>query len=122
MKIIPGSDALNHVFPDKAKETEKPQGDSFANILGDAMDKASQTDKSVYNPGMVSNASKLYLQAVDPMDAFDETSIARRVDSFLDLFDQYQQTLGDLNTNIKDITPPHLQDGGGNGQPPSCLP
>ena len=73
------------------------------------MDKAAQADKSVYHPGMVSNASKLYLQAIGSidgsMDPFDETEVTQRVDSFLDLFDQYQQTLGDLNVNVKDITP-----------------
>ena len=102
MKIDPNDGILKNAHPGKNGQKETSIDKGFGEILKESIENASNVGSEAQKPAMINDVSKIQFHMLDPLE---KLHIMDGVVRILDIFDEYQEKLGDPRVPLKDIHP-----------------
>jgi hypothetical protein len=102
MKISGNNEITKSIYPDKSQRSEQSSDTDFKNILKESVEKSVRHATQVESPVSLNALSAVRF---NPESEQDKASAIKRVDSFINLLDDYRKQLADPTITLRSIEP-----------------
>jgi hypothetical protein len=102
MKISGNNEIIKCISLDKSRPSGQAANTDFKNILNESVAKSAPQATRLHSPSSLNALSAIRFNPESPQD---KASAIRRVDSFLNLLDDYRRQLADPAVSLRSIEP-----------------
>ena len=102
MKISGNNEITKSIYRDKSRRSEKPSDTDFKSVLKESVEKSARHANQVQSPALLNALSAVRF---NPESEQDKASTIKRIDSFINLLDEYRKQLADSTITLRNIEP-----------------